>query len=280
MKGIAIDGNVPRGEAAAINFSEFYDSLRQRYARFYRGRGRVVRSSARSFGSLVRSLARGEEDGRWDLATQADAVLLSPATANRYALSLSLSSLPSPHLVFLFLRGRAFRPHFRFSHARPFFPSSILLRTRARPSVAARAPLTRQRFYLIALLCFIEQLLRSRAFCFFFLRSLPETAVPVIPGFNTVRALPGHGFPTPFFLYAAVVAVLARSAWYRRIFMRRIFASRPEEVNIPKNSSMRDDYAGSRWIIRMVLYGSANIREDTIEKFRLGIGTQIAGNSP
>jgi hypothetical protein len=47
---------------------------------------------------------------------------------------------------------------------------------------------------LIALLCFIEQLLRSRAVCFFFLRSLPETAVLVISGFNAVRA----GMVPPF----------------------------------------------------------------------------------
>jgi len=43
----------------------------------------------------------------------------------------------------------------------------------------------RRRFYLIALLCFIEQLLRLLCF-FFFLRSVPETAVSVISGFNAV----------------------------------------------------------------------------------------------
>lgn len=58
VKGIAIDGNVPRGEAAAINFSEFYDSSRQRYARF------TAEEEEESFARpLARSHARGEEDG-------------------------------------------------------------------------------------------------------------------------------------------------------------------------------------------------------------------------
>jgi len=133
-----------------------------------RERGRIVRS-------LVRSLVR------WRIQQRRG------ASANRCASSLSslpfplgALSLPPPIAVAALFE----QPASAFLARVYFFPPpSILPRGRA-----VRASPARRRFYLITLLCFIEQLLRSRAVCFFFLRSLPETAVLVISGFNAVRA--------------------------------------------------------------------------------------------
>lgn len=144
------------------------DSPRKRKSRS------LVRSSARSRRSLAAKRTTDLADG-------------CGAPANRYALSLSLSrlscflpggflppSLPTlPHSLPLSLSdrgGRAFRPRFRFSRT-AFFPRRYSPMPPA-VVIAVRAPPALRRFYLIALLCFIEQLLRSRAFCFFFLRSL------------------------------------------------------------------------------------------------------------
>lgn len=141
----------------AINFSEFYDSSRQRYARFAaKEEESFVRSPVRSFArslvhSSIRSFALGEEYVGSTYTGRCGA----PASANRYALS---SSLLFPFLVFL-------QPPVLT------LPGTVRLCRGAisRSSVFHRSHSpVRQRFYLIALLCFIEQLLRSRAVCFFY----------------------------------------------------------------------------------------------------------------
>lgn len=165
MKGIAIDGNVPRSEAAGDKFFRILRFFAPTVCAIHRERGRVVRSSARSRRSLAAKRTTDLADG-------------CGAPANRYALSLSLSSLlfppwrfpPSLPLSLSDRGGCAFRPRFRFSRT-AFFPRRYSPMPPA-AVIAVRAPPALRRFYLIALLCFIEQLLRSRAVCFFFLRSL------------------------------------------------------------------------------------------------------------
>lgn len=144
----------------AINFSEFYDSSRQRYARFAaKEEESFVRSPVRSFARSpvrsfvrpsVRSFALGEEYVGSTYTGRCGA----PASANRYALS---SSLLFPFLVFLQPPVLTLPGTVRLCRG-AISRSSVLHRS--------HSPV-RQRFYLIALLCFIEQLLRSRAFVFF-----------------------------------------------------------------------------------------------------------------
>lgn len=112
------------------------------------------------------------------------------------SLSLSLSTFLSFFLHGLMMPARFSTPE--------LFLSPILPPVRTGPM--------RRRFYLIALLCFIEQLLRRRAVCFF-LRSLPETAVSVISGFNAAT-LPGLGSR----ITSHCIAPKPRRRW---IFIRR-----------------------------------------------------------
>lgn len=138
----------------AINFSEFYDSPHQRYARF----------TAKVEESFARSLARAQESfvrpfvcpfARSLAAKSATGSTAGgcgvPATAGIDMHCPRLSSPCFPTLP----RGvrsrcpRAFRP--RSPSAASFSPRRLS---------AVRTTPMRQRFYLIALLCFIEQLLR------------------------------------------------------------------------------------------------------------------------
>lgn len=157
----------------AINFSEFYDSSRERYARFAAKEEEsfarpLVRSPARS---LVRSLARSWTRGKKDDGSR-DVGGMRRCSCNCESICIvSLSALPSllpggPSSSSVVVAALS-DPASAFL-ARPFFlPPSIRL---SRAVVAVHAPPSAPlgRFYLIALLCFIEQLLRSRAVCFFF----------------------------------------------------------------------------------------------------------------
>lgn len=132
-----------------------------------RKRGRVIRSLTRSPArSFIRSFTRGEEN--------VGIYLRGQMRCSRVCESICIVLVSSLPVLSSSSNRRC-----------PCFPTpSVFVAERflARRFPAVRAP---RRFYLIALLCFIEQLLRSRAVCFF-LRSLPETAVSVISGFNAV----------------------------------------------------------------------------------------------
>lgn len=113
-----------------------------------------ARSLARSFVySLIRLLA-AKRANESTYAGRCGA----PASANRYALSSSLL------LLFSGLSPAVGCP--RFPTPSVFVAGRFLARRFSAVHTPRDAP--RRRFYLIALLCFIEQLLRSRTVCFFF----------------------------------------------------------------------------------------------------------------
>lgn len=136
----------------AINFSEFYDSSRHgmRDSPRKRKSHSFVHPFARSsVPSFVRSLPAKRPS---NLPTRADAVLPRlridmhcPRLFSSCFSSFSNRRCPCDSGTVRLCRG-------------PISRSSVLRRS--------HSP-TRRRFYLIALLCFIEQLLRSRAVCFF-----------------------------------------------------------------------------------------------------------------
>lgn len=170
MEGIgAIDDIVPRGEPASDKFFRILRFFAPTVYAIRRERERVIRSFTRSFvHSFVRSLSVKRTS---DLPTDRCGTL---ASANRYALS---SSLRFVFFVFLQPSVSALSDTVRLCRG-AIFRSSVLHRS--------RSPMRRW-FYLIALLCFIEQLFARAQFVF--LRSLPETAVSVISRFNIVALL-------------------------------------------------------------------------------------------
>lgn len=172
---------MPRSEAAGDKFFRILRFSAPTVCTIHRESRRVVRSFApksRSFvRSFARSLARSQRKVRQDLR-RADAVFLRLQESICIVLVSPLPVFPLSPDSSLAMPAR-FPTSFAFRGE--FFPSPTLSAVRTTPM--------RQWFYLIALLCFIEQLLRQRAVCFF-LRSLPETAVSVISEFNAAT-LPG-----------------------------------------------------------------------------------------
>lgn len=145
---------MPRSEAAGDKFFRILRFSAPTVCTIHRESRRVVRSFTRSRPRVVcssvrlpvRSLARSEKCDR----IYGGRMRCSCDCWNRYALSSSLLSLfsHSPQIV----RSRcprAFRP--RSPSAASFSPRRLS---------AVRTTPMRQWFYLIALLCFIEQLLR------------------------------------------------------------------------------------------------------------------------
>lgn len=150
---------MPRGEPASDKFFRILRFFAPTVCAIRRERGRIIRSLTRSLvrpfarsfvHPFVRSFALGEEYVGSTYTGRCGA----PASANRYALS---SSLLFPFLVFLQPPVLTLPGTVRLCRG-AISRSSVLHRS--------HSPV-RQRFYLIALLCFIEQLLRSRAFVFF-----------------------------------------------------------------------------------------------------------------
>lgn len=142
MEGIVIDDIVLRGEAASDKFFRILRFFAPTVCAIHREKGRVVvRSLVLSF---VRSLAARRTT---DPPTDGCAVLPR--------LRIDMHCLSSFYSLSF---SRRFSTPVRLCRARRFS---------LRRSFAVRTPSMRRRFYLIALLCFIEQLLRSRAVCFF-----------------------------------------------------------------------------------------------------------------
>lgn len=142
---------MPHSEPASDKFFRILRFFAPTVCAIRHERGRVIRSFVHSF---VRSLLAKRTSGS-TYASRCGA----PASANRYALSSSLL-YPVPRLS-----PTVGGP--RFPTPSVFVAERFLARRFSAVDGRFALPPIRRRFYLIALLCFIEQLLCSRAVCFF-----------------------------------------------------------------------------------------------------------------
>lgn len=171
----------------AINFSEFYDSSPR-----HSTRDSAAKEKESLTCSLVRSFVHSRQrERRGDPTARVDAAVLLRLRIDMHCPRLFSSCFLSPSSSSSSQLLSLSRARFPTSSTVSSVPSAFFPRLFPARS---HSP-TRWRFYLIALLCFIEQLLCSQTVCFFFLRSLPETAVSVISEFKCRRVAPNTSQP-------------------------------------------------------------------------------------